>query len=78
VIKLAVDMLDGTMAPPADKTILFNSPGLTIDTIDAKYTPETTVKIELGKTVFPDLAPGLSLPISPFWADISAKETSGT
>ena len=76
-IKLAVDVLDGKK--PADMTVLFNSPGLTTDMVDAKYMPNTSaVKIELGKTVFPDLSPGLSLPISPDWVSISAKEASGT
>jgi len=28
--------------------------------------------------VFPDLSPGLSLPISPSWVEITAKEASGT
>ena len=66
--KLAVDVLDGKQ--PADKTVLFNSPGLTTDMVDAKYSPNSgAVKIELGKTVFPDLAPGLSLPVSPDWGD---------
>ena len=77
-IKLAVDMLDSGKKP-ADTTVLFNSPGLTTDMVDAKYAPNSSaVKIELGKTVFPDLAPGLSLPISPSWVDISPKEASGT
>jgi ribose transport system substrate-binding protein len=80
-IKLASDILDGN--PPtnasADKTVLFNSPGLTTDPIQAAYMPNTSAdKIELGKTVFPDLAPGLSLPISPSWVEITAKEASGT
>lgn len=76
-IKLAVDVLDGNK--PADKTVLFNSPGLTTDLIPVNYAPNSSaVKLELGKTVFPDLAPGLSLPISPSWVDISAKEASGT
>jgi ribose transport system substrate-binding protein len=79
-IKLAVDVLDGKTPAnvSADKTVLFNSPGLTTDPIDAKYTPgSTAVKIELGKTVFPDLAPGLSLPISPDWVTISPQEAAG-
>jgi len=76
-IKLATDVLGGTK--PADKTVLFNSPGLTTDTVDAKYMPNTTaVKLELGKTVFPDLPPGLSLPISPDWVTITPQEASGT
>ena len=75
--KLAVDILDGKKL--AGKTVLFNSPGLTTDMVDAKYSPNSSaVKIELGKTVFPDLAPGLSLPVSPDWVEITAKEASGT
>ena len=61
------------------RTVLFNSPGLTTDMVDAKYAPNSSaVKIELGKTVFPDLAPGLSLPVSPSWVEITPKEASGT
>jgi ribose transport system substrate-binding protein len=80
-IKLAVDLLDGK-APAdttGDKTVLFNSPGLTTDPIEvAGYAPNSTaVNIELGKTVFPDLAPGLSLPISPDWVTITPQEASG-
>ena len=76
-IKLAVDVLGG--AKPADKTVLFNSPGLTTDMVAAKYAPgSSAVKLELGKTVFPDLPPGLSLPISPDWVTITPQEASGT
>ncbi|CDX50611.1 ABC-type sugar transport system periplasmic component-like protein [Mesorhizobium plurifarium] len=77
-IKLAVDILD-TGTKPADTTVLFNSPGLTTDMVAAKYAPNSSaVKIELGKTVFPDLAPGLSLPVSPSWVEITPKEASGS
>jgi ribose transport system substrate-binding protein len=76
-IKLAVDVLGG--AKPAGMTVLFNSPGLTTDMVDAKYAPNSSaVKLELGKTVFPDLPPGLSLPISPDWVTITPQEASGT
>jgi len=62
----------------ADKTVLFNSPGLTTDPIAVNYAPNSTaVKIELGKNVFPDLPPGLSLPISPDWVTITPKEAAG-
>jgi ribose transport system substrate-binding protein len=75
-IKLAVDVLDGKK--PAQLHILFNSPGLTTDVVDAKYAPNSTVeKIELGKNAFPDLSPSLSLPISPNWVEITAKEAAG-
>ena len=43
------------------------------------YAPNSSaVKIELGKTVFPDLAPGLSLPVSPDWVTITPQEASGS
>jgi ribose transport system substrate-binding protein len=77
-IKLAVDILD-TGKKPADTTVFFNSPGLTTDQVDAKYAPNSSaVKIEIGKTVFPELAPALSLPVSPSWVDITPQEASGT
>jgi ribose transport system substrate-binding protein len=79
-IKLAVDVLDGQQPAnaTADKTVLFNSPGLTTDPIAVNYAPNSTaVKIELGKNVFPDLPPGLSLPISPDWVTITPKEAAG-
>ena len=65
---------------PADKHVLFNSPGLATDLpAGAKYAPDSTVvKMELGKNVFPDLAPGISLPISPDWVEITPKEAAGS
>jgi ribose transport system substrate-binding protein len=75
-IKLAVAIIEGKK--PASTTILFNSPGLATDIVDAKYSPDSTVeKIEVGKSAFPDLAPSLSLPISPDWVQISPKEAAG-
>ena len=35
-------------------------------------------KIEVGKTAFPDLAPGLVLPVSPDWLQISPAEAAGS
>ncbi|MBV9221508.1 MAG: substrate-binding domain-containing protein [Methylobacteriaceae bacterium] len=75
-IRLAVNVLDGKK--PASTTVLFNSPGLTTDPVEAKYAANSTVqKIDLGRNAFPDLAPGLSLPISPDWVEITPKEASG-
>jgi len=34
-------------------------------------------KIVLGKTAFPRLPRGLTLPVSPSWVKISAKEAAG-
>jgi ribose transport system substrate-binding protein len=75
-IKLAVEILDGKK--PSEKHILFNSPGLATDLPNATYAPGSTVeKIETGKSAFPDLAPGLSLPITPAWVEITPKEAAG-
>ena len=35
-------------------------------------------KIEIGKNAFPDLAPGVSLPITPDWVEITPAEAAGT
>ena len=35
------------------------------------------IKIEVGDNAFPDRAPGLTLPITPDWVEITAAEASG-
>jgi ribose transport system substrate-binding protein len=75
-IKLAVAILDG--AKPESKHVLFKSPGLATDLVDAKYAPGSSViQIEPGKNVFPDLPPGISLPITPDWVTITPQEAAG-
>ena len=75
-IKLAVDVLDGK--PPATKLIENDYPRLTTDVVKADFSPGTVFeKIEVGKNVFPDLPPGLVLPASPSWIDITPQEASG-
>jgi len=75
-MKLAVDVLDGHA--PADKMVLVETPLLTTDPVDADYTgtakPE---KIAVGTTAFPDLPPGLSIPVTPDWVQITASEALG-
>lgn len=75
-MRLAVDVLDGHV--PASKTVLVETPLLTTDPVDAAYVgaskPE---KIEIGKTAFPDLPPGLSLPVTPDWVQITPAEALG-
>ena len=34
-------------------------------------------KIEVGKNAFPDQPPGLTLPITPDWVEITAAEAAG-
>lgn len=76
-IKLAVDILDGKKPP--EKTVLYKSPDLMTDVVEATYAPGSkSQKIEIGKSAFPDLAPGLSLPITPDWVSISPAEAAGT
>ena len=76
-MRLAVDVLDGHA--PASKTVLVETPLLTTDPVDADYVgaakPE---KITLGQTAFPDLPPGLSLPVTPDWVRITPAEALGT
>ena len=75
-IKLAVDVLDGKK--PASKTVLFPSPTLATDLVKADYAPGSSiVRIDPGKNVFPDLAPGISLPITPDWVSITPGEAAG-
>lgn len=75
-IKLAVDVLDGK--PPANKLTENDYPRLTTDLVKADFSPGAVFeKIEVGKNVFPDLPPGLVLPASPSWIDITPQEASG-
>jgi ribose transport system substrate-binding protein len=76
-LRLAVEVLDGKA--PASKGILLDNPLLTNAPADGKYLPGTKFeKLELGKSAFPDLAPGISLPISPAWVEITAAEAAGS
>ena len=76
-IKLAVDILDGH--PPASKTVLGDYPRLTTDIVSGDFSPGSDLrKLEIGVNVFPDLPPGLVLPASPDWVNITAEEAAGT
>ena len=76
-IKLAVDILDGKK--PASKVIQFESPRLTNDPLPAAYSPGAVLQpLELGKNAFADQPPGLALPITPTWVEITAKEAAGS
>jgi ribose transport system substrate-binding protein len=75
-IKLAVDVLDGK--PPAAKLVENDYPRLTTDLVKGDFSPGVVFeKLEIGKNVFPDLPPGLVLPASPSWIDITPEEASG-
>jgi ribose transport system substrate-binding protein len=77
-IKLAVDILDGKEAK--EKHIFVYGPfQSTTHPAASKLYPDVKMQqIEIGKTAFPDLAPGLSLPISPDWVEITPQEAAGT
>jgi len=77
-IKLAVDILDGK-PKPADRHILVNGDFLSTDPIKSELYPEAVMqKIEIGKNAWPDRPPGLTLPITPDWVEITAEEAAGS
>ncbi len=77
-IKLAVDILDGK-PKPTDRHVLVNGDFLTTDPIKSELYPDAVFqKVEIGKNAFPDLPPGLTLPITPDWVDITAQEAAGS
>lgn len=76
-LKLAVDILDGKK--PENKKILLRNAFLTTDPIPSELYPDAAMqKIEVGKNAFPDMAPGLFLPVSPDWVEITPAEAAGT
>jgi len=76
-IKLAVDTLDGKK-PKKPALVLLYTPYLTTNpTKITGYGYSKQVKIVLGKTAFPSLAPGLTLPVTPAWVKITPQEASG-
>jgi len=81
-IRLAVDILDGK-EKPKDRHILIRGDFLATnggsDGWKSKLYPDATIqKIEIGKNAFPDRPPGLTLPISPDWVEITAEEAAGS
>jgi len=77
-IRLAVDILDGK-PKPTNRHILVNGDFITTDPIESKLYPGAAMqKIEIGKNAWPDRAPGLTLPISPDWVEITPSEAAGT
>jgi ribose transport system substrate-binding protein len=76
-LKLAVEILDGKK--PAEKHVLLRNAFLTTDPQPSELFPDATMtKIEVGKNAFPDMPPGLFLPVSPDWLEITPNEASGT
>jgi ribose transport system substrate-binding protein len=76
-LKLAVDILE-TGEKPADRQVVVRADFITTDPFSSKLYPEAKMqKMETGKTVFPDLPPGLTLPITPDWVEITPAEAAG-
>lgn len=76
-LKLAVEILDGKKPP--EQHVLLRDAFLTTDPVPSKLFPDAVLqKIEIGKNAFPDLPPGLFLPVSPSWVEITPKEAAGT
>lgn len=77
-IKLAVQILD-TGKKPDQRDQLVRADFVTSDPFTSKLFPDAKMeKIEIGKNVFPDLPPGLTLPVTPSWMTITAAEAAVT
>ncbi|MBB5752198.1 sugar ABC transporter substrate-binding protein [Prosthecomicrobium pneumaticum] len=75
-IKLAVDVLDGKK--PADRHVLVYADFLATDEFKSELYPDAKVqKIALGTNAWKDRPPGLTLPISPDWMEVTAEEAAG-
>jgi ribose transport system substrate-binding protein len=77
-IKLAVQILD-TGKKPDQRDQLVRADFITSDPYTSTLFPDAKMeKIALGTNVFPDLAPGLTLPVTPSWMTITAAEATVT
>lgn len=76
-IKLAVEILD-TGVRPEDRSVVVNTDFITTTPFTSSLYPEATMlQIEVGVNAFTDQPPGLTLPITPDWVEISAAEAAG-
>jgi ribose transport system substrate-binding protein len=76
-IKLAVEILDSGKKP-ADRSVSVKGDFVTTDPFESQLYPGTKmIKIKVGENAFPDQAPGLTLPITPDWVEITAAEAAG-
>ena len=76
-IKLAVDVLDGNA--PESQEILNDYPRLTTKQVEGDFSPGADIRdLEVGVNVFPELPPGVVLPIAPDWLEVTPEEAAGT
>jgi ribose transport system substrate-binding protein len=76
-IRLAVNVLDGKQKRKPAHILLYTPYLTTTPTKIVGYGYSKQSKIVLGKTAFPSLAPGLTLPVAPPWVNITPQEASG-
>jgi ribose transport system substrate-binding protein len=77
-IKLAVEILD-TGERPAERSVVVKGDFVTTDPFESKLYPDAKMlEIKVGENAFPDQPPGLTLPITPDWVEITAEEAAGT
>lgn len=76
-LRLAVQVLDGDQ-PNRPRTIISRTPYFTTNVVSLPgFRNATLERIRIGRNAFPNLAPGLSLPISPNWVRITPQEAAG-
>jgi ribose transport system substrate-binding protein len=76
-LKLAVEVLDGKQAKRPRNIYLYTPYPTTHPTNITGYWFSKMQKIVLGKNAFPNLPMGLTLPVTPTWIKITAKEAAG-
>jgi ribose transport system substrate-binding protein len=76
-IRLAVNVLDGKQKNKPAHVLLYTPYLTTTPTKIVGYGYSKQSKIVLGKTAFPSLAPGLTLPVTPSWVNITPQEAAG-
>ena len=77
-IRLAVEILDSGQRPENREVLLYSPFVTTKPFTSARYPDAQMLPIELGANAFPDAPPGLTLPVSPDWVEITAAEASGS
>jgi ribose transport system substrate-binding protein len=77
-IKLAVEILD-TGVRPQERSVVVKGDFITTDPfVSTRYPEASMLQIAVGENAFPDQPPGLTLPITPDWVEISAAEAAGS
>jgi ribose transport system substrate-binding protein len=77
-IRLAVRLLDAGNRRRAQNMYLYTPYLTTHPTRIRGYGYSRQLKIRIGRTAFPNLPPGLTLPISPRWVKITPAEAAGS